>query len=264
MAEATIQHVATVFPIKSEALKDERYPFSRRRSILREFSLNTSTHGIPGIARSRSLRNRIFWSVSLVIYTSIMLYFIAQSIQQYFQYPTQTSVAMEFEWPQAFPAVTICNYSPLRYDLFIDPFLAYIKAEHPNQVNATDRFSGAHADLIRDFFQYKLNRGESLVEYFYSLESMLISCVYNGLTCSKADFVASVSPYFGLCYTLNAKTDQIRNGTLYANTDNGRTGSLELRFYAHSHQYVPYFSDGRSNVSSCLDCILFFFTQRWV
>ena len=252
MAEETIQHVATVFPIRSEALKDEKYLFSRRRSILREFSLNTSTHGIPGIARSRSVPNRVFWSVSLVIYTSIMLYFIIQSIRQYFQYPTQTSVSIDLEWPQNFPAVTICNYSPLRYDLFSDPFLAYIRAEHPTRVNASDRFSPEHANLIRDFFQYKLNRGESLLDYFYSLESMLISCVYNGLNCSEKDFIAFLSPHFGLCYTLNAKTDQIRNGTLYTNTDNGQPGSLELRLYVHSHQYVPYFSDGTSNGSCCV------------
>lgn len=194
-----------------------------------------------------------------MIYTSIMLYFIIQSIQQYFQYSTQTSVLMDYEWPQNFPAVTICNYSPLRYDLFIDPFLAYIRAEHPTRVNPSDRFSAAHADLIQDFFQYKLNRGESLLDYFYSLESMLISCIYNGLNCSEKDFIGFISPYFGLCYTLNAQTDQIRNGTLYNNTDNGGTGSLELRFYVHSHQYVPYVSDGESNGSCRLRQSFFYF-----
>lgn len=32
----------------------------RRRSIIRNFCLNTSAHGLPGIARSQSIWNRLF------------------------------------------------------------------------------------------------------------------------------------------------------------------------------------------------------------
>ncbi len=140
------------------------------------------------------------------------------------------------EWPLLYPAVTICNYSPLRYDTFIEPFLNY--------TNDTHGFSREQAGYIRDFMQYKLNHGEALDDYLFPLDSMLISCVYNGKNCSTDDFTSFLSSYYGLCYTLNAKNDRIRNGSLFYNSDNGGFGLLKLQFYLHSHLYIPYFADG--------------------
>ena len=45
-------------PKSKEEINDGKR-MRRRRSILQEFSVNTSTHGIPGIARSESVTNRI-------------------------------------------------------------------------------------------------------------------------------------------------------------------------------------------------------------
>ena len=46
----------------------------RRRSIIREFCLNTSTHALPSIARSESIHNRLFWSISFLAFLAIMIY----------------------------------------------------------------------------------------------------------------------------------------------------------------------------------------------
>ncbi|UJR19341.1 hypothetical protein I4U23_022470 [Adineta vaga] len=242
MTDSTIKHITTVFPVNVEALKPN-LQISRRRSIIREFSLNTTAHGIPGIARSKSIPNRIFWTISTIAFTGILLYFIIQSIKGYFSYPSQTLLGPYEEWPQIFPAVTICNYSPLRLDLFIGPFLNYTRSLNLTQSNDTTKITRIQASYIRDFFQYKLNRGETLNEYFFSLDSMLISCVYNRQNCSTDDFTPILSDLYGLCYTFNAKNKQIRNGSLFSISDNGALGLLSLQLYTHSHQYVPYFSD---------------------
>jgi hypothetical protein len=117
MANPTIAHLATVFLIDAAALKDNKN-WHRRRSIIREFSLNTTAHGFGGIVRSESIPNRIFWSICTVAFIGIMFYFVTQTIRDYFDYPTQTSVAIVVEWPQFFPAFTICNSSPVRFDRF--------------------------------------------------------------------------------------------------------------------------------------------------
>lgn len=243
MANETINHVTTVFPVDSEAVRSN-VKLRRSGSIIKEFSLNTSTHGIPGIARSQSIHNRLYWSVSLLIFTGVMIYFIVQAISAYFEYPTQTSVSITVEWPQAFPAVTICNYSPLRYDRFIGPFLKYTNSVHLANITSQADFTQEQALGIRNFLLYKLNRNESLVELFYSLESMLMSCFYNGMRCTPANFTWFMSPSYGLCYTFNAKLKDALNSPLKYNADNGGTGLLELRLYAHQHQYVPYLSNG--------------------
>jgi hypothetical protein len=113
----------------------------------------------------------------------------------------------------------------------------------------TSTFSAQQALYIDDFLQYKLNRNESLEAFFYPLSSMLIKCVYNGANCSVNDFVQFTSPQYGLCYTFNSQASHINNGQIHYNNENGDSGELDLDLYVHSHQYVPYLSDGKNNDS---------------
>ena len=216
---------------------------SRRRSIVREFALNTSTHALPGIARSQSNLNRIFWSVSFLIFTGVMSYFIYQSIAKYFEYQTQTSVSIVIDQWQKFPAVTICNYSPLRYDRLIKPYLAYTNARNLTNTNDTTAFTTMQADGVDDFLAEKVNANESTRDYMFPLEMMLISCSYNGMKCTAADFKSFESAFHGLCYTFNTKSksaDDVRDAL-----SNNDLGKLELRLYAQSHLYVPYVLEGQ-------------------
>ena len=225
-----------------------------RRVIIREFGFNTSTHGIPGIARSQSLHNRIFWSISFVGFFGIMSFFVTQAILAYYSYPTQTLVRFANQWPQPFPAVTICNYSPFRYDQFIESYLNYTNTFNLTNTTNTDRtaFTQQQASYIYSYLQYKLNRNESVNQIFFSLSSMLIKCIYNGKNCSSDDFVTFQSSTYGLCYTFNAPTSAINNGSIHYNNENGQSGKLHLDLYIHSHQYVPFISDGNTINTSIL------------
>jgi hypothetical protein len=258
MTDSTIKRLAANFTVDAEAVKSKPR-LSRRRSIVREFALTTTAHGIPGIARSETLPNRIFWIVITLAFSGIMLYFVIKSILAYFDYQTQTQVSLADEWPQRFPAVTICNYGALRFDRFIGPFLNYT-----NQSNIAIGFSPSQAKTITDYFQYKLGRNESLDDAFFPLSSMLMSCVYNGLSCSSEDFVPFLSSDFGRCYSLNIKADHVRNGTFFASGDNGQMGSLQLQLYAHGHQYVPYLTDGKASFVWREDRILKCHSSGWL
>ena len=256
MPNETINHIATVFPIDPEALKPD--PKLRRRvSIIKEFGLNTSTHGIPGIARSENIPNRIFWTIAFLIFTGIMIYFVVEAILAYFAYPSQTSVSIIVEWPQAFPAVTICNYSPIRYDRFIGPFLNYTNALNLTNTTDTTVFDSTQANYIYSFLVDKLNRGESLNDFFFSLESMMIYCNYNGLPCTVANFTSFVSPLYGLCYTYNAKLKNATDNDVKNSGDNGGNGLFQLQLYAYQHQYVPYMLNGKCNNNIILMCFIF-------
>jgi hypothetical protein len=247
MSGTTIKQIATVSPIDPEALKPIQKP-QRALSIIKEFSLNTSAHGLPGIARSQSIHNRIFWSVVVIGFTGIMLFFVTQAIRAYFDYPSQTSISVIFEWPQAFPAVTICNYSPLRYDRFIGPFLNYTNTFNITNTTDTTNFTMAQTSSIFQFLSYKLNRSESLNDLFYPLDGMMISCNYNGISCSAGNFTSFITPTYGLCYTFNAKLKDAVNDGLRYNSDNGQNGVFQVRLYTHEHQYVPYISQGNDTI----------------
>ncbi|CAF3610006.1 unnamed protein product [Rotaria sp. Silwood1] len=238
MTDTTIKHIATVFPVDAEALKPD-LKLHRRRSIIRDFSLNTSTHGVPGIARRQSIHNRIFWIVSTLVFTGIMLFFVVESIKQYFSYPTQTSVSFAVERSQAFPAVSICNYSPFRLDNFIEPFINFTNSRNLTNTTDTSTISSEQSQYIRKFFQNLLNHGKPVDYYFFPLSSMLISCLYNGKRCQTTDFIPFLSSSFGRCYTFNAKMKS-NESRVRSTTDDGGIGKLELQLYAHSHQYVSY------------------------
>ena len=226
------------------AIRDPNSSRRRAKSVVREFGLNTSTHGIPGIARSESVLNRVFWSVCTLTFAGVTAYFITKSILNFLEYPVQTVVSVIDDPSQKFPAISICNYSPLRYDLFKAEFLNY--TADLNLTNAANYTVAEKQSMhIQNFLRYKLNRNESLTGYFFTLENMLIKCKYNQLDCSKEDFVPFVNARYGNCYTFNAIARHIRNGTLYKLAENGDWGILQLELYVHTHQYVPYWSSGK-------------------
>ena len=217
---------------------------ARRRSIIRDFSLNTSTHGLPGIARSRSMCNRLFWIFITSIFSGAMLYFVIKSITTYFDYPTQTSVSVLVERSQPFAAVSICNYSPLRFDRFIGPFLNFTNSR--NLTNTTDNstITREQANFIRSFIQDSIQRDQPVADMLFPLEAMLLNCTYNDRPCNTSDFLPFLSAIYGLCYTFNAKRVSDER-PIRITSEYGNTGKLVLKLYAHSHQYVPYISEGK-------------------
>jgi hypothetical protein len=236
-------HVATVVPITQDEWKPESSKH-RRYSIVREFASNTSTHGLPGIARSQNRHNCIFWTISFLTFTGIMTAFVTESIIAYFKYPTTTSVSIVVERTQTFPAVTFCNYAPARYDRIIGPFLNYTNSNNLTNTNDTSTFTAHQASILHEYLEEQLNAGDSLDQYFFSLDVMLMNCSYNDQICTADDFISFLSSEHGRCYTFNAKTKNSNGTALRYTNDNGGTGKLQLRLYAQSHLYVPFVSDG--------------------
>jgi hypothetical protein len=226
-------NTASVAPVEVVERNDPVKPL-RRRSIVREFCLNTSVHALPGIARSESRHNRMFWTISFICFFGIMVYFIVTSIINYFKYETNIEVNYEIEWPQAFPAVTICNMAKYRLDPFIIDFLNY--------TNRTGNITQELSNSIIPFLNRAIIANQSLEPYAFSLESMLISCTFNEKPCSVANFTKFFSRNDGLCFTFNAKLKaEFGIDVLNTNTFGGE-GQLDLGLYIHTHQIIPYFT----------------------
>src|SRR4051812_13498924 len=80
MSKPVSNRIATDIPTIGEVWTSETLKH-RRRSIIREFALNTSTHGLPGIARSESKHNRVFWTISFLIFTGIMIFLLLNRLK---------------------------------------------------------------------------------------------------------------------------------------------------------------------------------------
>ncbi|CAF0791854.1 unnamed protein product [Adineta ricciae] len=239
MEHETSDQPATILPMKSKQQQHQRSSTTNNK-----VRLNTTIDDVPPSVYIKNLANNIFRTFSLSICLGCMIFLIFEAVRAYFQYPTQTSVSIIFEWPQAFPAVTVCNYSPLRYDRFIEPFLNYTNTFNLTGTSNATEITKKHGQFIRKFILYKINRNESMMDYLYPLDAMMISCMYNNIPCTVADFTWFVSSQYGLCYTFNAKLKPSLKKTIKENRENGLFGAFELRFYVHQHQYVPYLSNG--------------------
>ena len=237
----TVLQLASIFPVNPKPEKEIK--LRRRRSIIREFSLNTSTHGIPGIARSESIHNRIFWTVAFLAFLGIMLYFIVEAIRAYFAYPTQTSVELKSERSQFFPAFTFCNGGGLRSDILKSLYTASTNVSNiTNSVNSAMNL----VIFLRILLPELINTGQSLDPFLFSLQSMLISCTYAGMACTAKDFTSFFSASYGRCYTFNAKT---KTNTLLYSYSNSGLGVLSLRLYLYDHLYTSYVNEGKLNIS---------------
>lgn len=226
-----------ILPSENNSMKTN-VSLERRRSIIREFALNTSTHGLPGIARSHSVHNRIFWSISTCIFIGIACFFVTRSVLDYFRYPKQTLISVELEWPFSFPAVTFCNTCPVRVDRFAEELLK-------NQLDI-DLFKENYAFHLRTLIQSKLRNNESLEKFFFSLADMLITCRFNGIQCSSLDFTVTESPSYGACYTFNGKKKLTSASPVKNSNEDGGIGIFELEVYVPSHLYLPTMIDGES------------------
>jgi len=237
------RQMSIVPPKYSTVATDESF-ISGSRAIILDYFLNASTHGLLGIARSASLRNHIFWSISFLGFTALMTYFVVKAILDYFEYPTNIDVNVVREWPQYFPAFSLCNASPLRMDQFIGPFLNYTNALNLTDTNDTTTLSAYQSQYILNFIVGMINRNQSIIPLFYSLSSMLYLCYFNSEPCSAADFIPFTSSKYGLCYTFNAKLkNSSSSGVRYSNQYGGND-ELDLSLYVHGDQYVPYVSEG--------------------
>jgi hypothetical protein len=236
-------HVATVQPEDSTVTKDESNK-SSSCSIIIDYCFNASTHGLFGIARSESLRNRAFWSISFLGFTALMTYFVVTAIVNYFAYPTNIDISVVNEWPQYFPAFSLCNASPLRMDQFIEAFLNYTNALNLTDSNDTTTFSAVQSEYIWDFLVERTNENHTIGQFFFSLPSMLYACYFNSVPCSAADFIPFTSSKYGMCYTFNPKLKNSSSSSVRYGNQYGGNGELDLSLYVHSDQYVPYVSEG--------------------
>lgn len=142
-----------------------------------------------------------------------------QNIASFFVYSVNVNYISLRESPTDFPAITICNLNP--FDVSGDPDTGtYINNVLQNNkisptINLTE--SGTELAITAVKIAAKILKATvvadkslndtSLKKLGFTIESMIISCFYNGIQCSASDFTWFYSFEFGNCYTFNAMYD---------------------------------------------------------
>lgn len=216
----------------------------RRRSIIHEFCVNTTAHGLPSIANSTSLPHCLFWSVVFLGFAGLLIYFLVTAILAYYAYPTSIDIEIVSEWPQVFPAFSFCNYAPFIGDNFLQSFRNYSILNNLTNTNGTTEYQPTYND-IATFLISSANKNESTDPFDFPISAMLISCQFNNVPCSANNFIKFVSPDYGACYTFNAKLKNTTDSSLLLANQYGGDGVLSLSFFIHGYQYLKNFVDGK-------------------
>jgi hypothetical protein len=216
----------------------------RRRSIIVDYLLSASTHGLRSVGRAYSSCNRCLWIIVFTIALGLMLYFVVSSILQYFTYPTQTSTEIYLDRKMPFPAITVCNANPYRLDTMNASLVAfYYQLFPPNTAFDQNLANSLAIPLVVDLFNR--NQTEELWSIGFQLSDILLDCVYNGIECSNL-FTHSLTSALGNCFTFNWKVST----PLFTLADFGNTvlvrEALQMTFYVPREYNFPveYFNIG--------------------
>ena len=188
----------------------------------RKFVNTTATHGVRRMFNGKSKMRRLFWMLLFLGATIGCLYNISVQIQFLASNPTTTEVKFDRRDSLPFPAVTICNQSPLNQTALEERYNASVASFFSCAVDVF--YSGtalSNASTVREHIEtYCSERSgitsaelqEPIIDILnstaFQADRFIVSCSYRGNAnasmgeCSYRNFT-KVATNNGICYTFN-------------------------------------------------------------
>ena len=186
----------------------------------RKFVDTTATHGVRRIFNGKSKIRRLFWMLLFLGATIGCLYNIITQIIFLAGNPTSTEIQFERKDSLPFPAVTICNQSPLnqtaldaKYNATVSTFMScaidtfYSGIGLSNASNIHEHINTYCTEMSGiSATEMQITVSDVLKATAFEAENFIVSCSYRGDAdvgeCSYRNFTA-VDTNNGLCYTFN-------------------------------------------------------------
>ena len=215
--------------------EEEKKTKPRLQEELRQFFERTSLTGAPRIVKSSNKHLTIFWLVAVVFLLGMTTYATFNVLTEYFAYETVSQYQEVLEQPIV-PAVTVCNYQPLRSDyadllppgvLTKTEFCASLSQDIMTTMNTDDVSKSVSADIFMYSYLVYLSeqmtsRGLGGVETFgQPWEDMIIHCnfmtvnerLHSDLPCDRvASFDWSITTQSLSCTRITLNDVMARSG----------------------------------------------------
>jgi hypothetical protein len=199
----------------------------------------SSIHGLPNIARTPSILIKIIWSLAFLASFSYAIISIFNVINDYLSYSVVVNMELVQDYSQEFPQVTLCNNNPV--DFSNDEAVRTIERFLSNITNTSDNYFSFKSQTITNSepacdpsLRQLLQR--SFYQFNFTLDKMLIKCLYDEKPCTKDDFYPTRSGLFGVCYSFNS--GKYYNGSKAPIKMLKRNG-LRLQMFVGAREHLP-------------------------
>ena len=171
-------------------------PESKEKSLFKEFIESTTLHGIRNVFSGGSKLRRFIWFLGVACCITIFIGNSIELMKSYLNKEVVSRVTIVNQDYARFPAVTICNFNPLRLD--------YLKKLNLSEsvLHAIKHYQYDNA-VEEELFK---NSTEDAMKFFrnasHQIEDMLLSCTLQGETCRFDDFNWTMTNMGG-CFTFD-------------------------------------------------------------
>jgi hypothetical protein len=148
----------------------------------RETFSQSTAHGIPNIINNSNLVTKLIWLLSVLISTCALIWFLCNTILDYFEYPVVTSINTNYESPTEFPTITICSKywsDDFSKKNLKDMIYECVYASEDCKTNINNYFESYIDDLMSYCFRF--NGGRNMSGHKVSIQTALNSGFDEGL-----------------------------------------------------------------------------------
>lgn len=183
------------------------------KSIIVDTLAGSTAHALPRVFQDKPIYLKVIWLMLFFLFFGVSTYVIVKNLISYFQYQVSVSVSYATESPTNFPAISICNLNPFyapRAQSYINSVLnSYNMTRFSNLTSIKQNETAFSLDAtvlstILTAAASDQNLSSSARKQLgFDIDTMLVSCWFNGVQCSSSDFYWFQSYKYGNCYMFN-------------------------------------------------------------
>jgi hypothetical protein len=202
------------------------------KSIIKNWAMQSTSHGIPKIASSPYKIIKIIWIIFFFGSFGFCSFCLLNSFQEYFNYAVNTQMSVTTQSSLQFPTVTFCNKNPFKTndknflfrDLFLSLYNEMVNTSKNLGFNDLDKITLGLNQATKSVIYSTIVNEQERSTLSYTIDEMLISCSFNLYNCDKNDFDFYWSNMYGNCYQFNSG----KHAPLKILTTGGRQNGLKL------------------------------------
>jgi hypothetical protein len=155
------------------------------RSIISDYGERTTFHGFRYFILGGSFIRQLIWLGFILCSFAYFTFNGIRLFTNFFNFPTMTKNEIITKQMMLFPAITVCNYNPIK------------KSKLQAAYNYANSLRGVDIDKVYQMYGHRMDE-----------DGMFVSCKWRGKSCSGKDF-RSTPQSMGLCHTFNSGKNHV-------------------------------------------------------